>query len=383
MSDEPVNILLVDDRPENLTSMEALLARPDRHLLKATSGNDALRLLLKHDVALVLLDVQMPVMDGYEIARLMRGRERTRSVPIIFVTASDRSEERAYQGYEVGAVDFLYKPISPIILKSKVDVFIQLHRNAAELKALNGALELTSAELRRRVADLQSVNHTLSHDLRAPLRSIDGFSRILSEEYSGKLGEEADRYLLRIANACARMSRMLDDLYRLLRIGSADQSFSRVDCQVVLDGVLEDLRADIQATGAVVDAGPMPTIPANPTLLALILQNLIANAIKFRGAESPRIHVSAERDSAGWRFSIKDNGIGIEDKFAGKIFGLFPRLTNDTVPGTGVGLALCKQSVEKHGGAIWVESEAGRGCTFHFTIPAVQPDSQTRSSESS
>ena len=255
MSDEPVNILLVDDRPENLTSMEALLARPDRHLLKATSGNEALRLLLKHEVALVLLDVQMPGMDGYEIARLMHGRERTRDIPIIFVTASDRSEERAYHGYEAGAVDFLYKPISPIILKSKVEVFIQLHRNATELKALNSALELTSAELRRRVADLQSVNHTLSHDLRAPLRSIDGFSRILSEEYHGKLGEDADRYLLRIANACARMSRMLDDLvspaaYRqrrpVVRLGRLP---------AVLDGVIEDLRADIQSTGAVVTRG--------------------------------------------------------------------------------------------------------------------------------
>jgi light-regulated signal transduction histidine kinase (bacteriophytochrome) len=270
-----------------------------------------------------------------------------------------------------------------MVLRSKVDVFIQLHRNATELKAVNGALELTSAELRRRVADLQSVNQTLSHDLRAPLRSIDGFSRILSESYRGKLDEEADRYLLRIANACARMSRMLDDLYRLLRIGGADQSFVSVDSHVVLEGVIEDLRADIQATGAVVSAGPMPTVPANPTLLALILQNLIANAIKFRGAEAPQIHVSVERESAGWRFSIKDNGIGIETQFAGKVFGLFQRLTNDTVPGTGVGLALCKQSVEKHGGAIWVESEAGRGCTFYFTIPAAQPDSQTRRSESS
>ena len=137
MSSTPVCILLVDDKPENLLALEELLKQPDRQLFRAGSGNEALRLLLKHEFALVLLDVQMPEMDGYETAQLMRGAEPTRSVPIIFVTAGDRSEERAFRGYEVGAVDFLYKPVNPQVLQSKVDVFVELHRRNQDLRVVN------------------------------------------------------------------------------------------------------------------------------------------------------------------------------------------------------------------------------------------------------
>jgi signal transduction histidine kinase len=367
----PVSILLVDDRPENLVTMEAVLGKPGRQLLKATSGNEALRLLLKHEVAVALLDVQMPGMDGFEIARLMRGQARTRDVPIIFVTAGDRSEGSAFEGYEAGAVDFLYKPISPVVLESKVDVFIRLFASAREQRRLVAALEQTGAALRQRVADLESVNRTLSHDLRAPLRSIEGFSRILVESTAGQLDEDARGCLDRIIRASARMHRMLDDLYRLLHLSSADETFAPTDATQVVTSVVEDLRADIAAAGASVTHGALPGVPANATLLALVLQNLIGNALKFRraGAE-PAIHVEAVRDGSGWRFSVADNGVGIDPGAREKIFEVFQRLTGDAVPGTGVGLALCKQSVEKHGGAIWVESEPGRGSTFYFTLPA-------------
>ena len=371
MGAEPVSILLVDDRPENLVTMEAVLGQPGRELLKATSGNEALRLLLKHEVAVALLDVQMPGMDGFEIARLMRGQARTRDVPIIFVTAGDRSEGSAFEGYEAGAVDFLYKPISPVVLKSKVEVFIRLYVASREQRALVAALESTSAALRLRVADLESVNRTLSHDLRAPLRSIEGFSRILVEEAAEKLDDDARGYLDRITRASARMHRMLDDLYRLLHLSSAEETFAPTDANAIVEGVVEDLRADIAAAGAAVTHGALPVVPANGTLLALVVQNLIGNALKFRRPDAaPAIHVDAARDGSGWRFSVADNGVGIEPGSREKIFEVFQRLTGDAVPGTGVGLALCKQSVEKHGGAIWVESEPGRGSTFYFTLPA-------------
>src|SRR5262249_44981686 len=170
----PVKILLVDDRPENLSLLEHVLEAPDRLLLRATSGNEALKLLLVHHFAVVLLDVQMPDMDGYETAQLMRSDPRSRAVPIIFITAGDRSDEQTFRGYDVGAVDFIYKPINTHILKSKVDVFVQLHRRAEEVRALNAALERSRAALEEKVADLEAVNRTLSHDLRAPLRSIQG-----------------------------------------------------------------------------------------------------------------------------------------------------------------------------------------------------------------
>jgi light-regulated signal transduction histidine kinase (bacteriophytochrome) len=374
---------MVDDRQENLVAMEAVLARPDRRLLTATSGNDALRLLLRNDIAVALLDVQMPGMDGYEIARLMRGEARTRDVPIIFVTAGDHSDDRVFQGYEVGAVDFLYKPVNAVALESKVEVFIQLHRNAVQLRTLNAALEKTSARLQERIVDLENVNRTLLHDLRAPLRSIDGFSRILVESCRAQLDEEAVGYLDRISKACHRMGRMLEDLHHLLRVSGTDESFSEIDCDRVLSDVLEDLGADLSATATEVTHDPLPTVHANATLLALVLQNLIGNAIKFRGSEPPRIHVGAQRDGRRWRFGVRDNGIGIDPEHVQKVFGVFKRAVSDAIPGTGVGLALCKQAVEKHGGTIWVESTPGAGSTFYFTIPVDQRTSRVQRSETS
>jgi two-component system, sensor histidine kinase and response regulator len=383
MGAEPVNVLLVDDRVENLVSMEAVLRRPDRRLLTATSGNDALRLLLRSEVAVALLDVQMPGMDGYEIARLMRGEARTRDVPIIFVTAGDHSDHRVFQGYEVGAVDFLHKPVDPVALESKVEVFIQLHRNAAQLKALNAELAATGARLQERVADLENVNRTLLHDLRAPLRSIDGFSRILVDSCRAQLDAQAVGYLDRISKACHRMSRMLDDLHHLLKVSGSEGSFTDTDCERVLSEVLEDLSADIAATATTITRDPLPTIRANPTLLALVLQNLIGNAIKFRAGEPPRIHLGAERDGKSWRFSVRDNGAGVPDDQREKIFGVFKRAASDAVPGTGVGLALCKQAVEKHGGRIWVDAAPGGGSVFFFTMPVDQPASRAHKSETS
>jgi two-component system, sensor histidine kinase and response regulator len=369
MSPAPVSLLLVDDKPENLLVLEELLKRPDRRIDRAGSGNEALRLLLKQEYALVLLDVQMPEMDGYETAQLMRGAEATRSIPIIFLTAGDRSEENVFRGYEVGAVDFLYKPVNPQLLRNKVDVFVELHRRNQELRALNTALERTGVSLREKVVDLENVNRTLSHDLRAPLRSIVGFTNILAESLEGKLDADGRDCLRRIIAAGERMGRMLDDLYRLLRLSAAEEAFPPTDCGEVLRGVLEDLRGDVEAAGAELSHDPLPTIRANPMLLGQIFQNLIVNALKFRGADRPSVHVSASPEPGAWRFGVRDNGIGVPAEFRERIFGLFDRLAQDTLPGTGVGLALCKRAVEKHGGRIWVESSEGEGSIFLFTIP--------------
>jgi two-component system, sensor histidine kinase and response regulator len=368
MTRTPVNVLLVDDRPENLLALEELLAEPDRNIIRASSGNEALRLLLKHDVALVLLDVQMPEMDGYETAQLMRGAEPTRSVPIIFLTAGDRGEERAFRGYEVGAVDFLYKPINPQLLRNKVEVFVQLHRRNDELRGLNDALERTSAALREKISDLENVNRTLSHDLRAPLRSVRAFAQLLDESIGDKLEGETRHFMDKILNASERMGRMLDDLYALLRLSAAEESFPRTDCGAVLRDVLEDVRGDLESTRAEVTQDALPTMRANPLLLGQIFQNLITNAIRFRSGDRVSIHVSAEEQQGGWRFGVRDDGIGIPADAQERIFELFNRLGGDGLPGTGVGLALCKRAVEKHGGRIWVESALGQGSTFYFTI---------------
>jgi signal transduction histidine kinase len=373
MTHTPLNILLVDDKPENLLALEQVLKAPDRNIFRAGSGNEALRLLLRHNFAVVLLDVEMPEMDGYETAQIMRSEERTRAVPIIFVTAGDHSDQRTFRGYEVGAVDFLQKPVNAHILRSKVAIFAELHRKNEDLATVNGVLERTSEALREKVIDLENVNRTLSHDLRAPLRSIHSFSGLLEESLRGRLADddEALDHLGRILRASTRMGKMLDDLFALLRLSASEGALSDdVDTEAVLTEVLDSLRSDVEQSRAEITHDPLPRARANPMLFAQILQNLISNAIKFAGDAPPRIHVGVDEMRSSWRFSVRDHGVGIEPAARERIFGLFERVGGDTVPGSGVGLALAKRAVDKHGGRIWVESSGtGAGATFYFTIP--------------
>jgi len=363
-----VSILLVDDKQENLVALEELLRKPDRRVIKASSGNDALRVLLRNDVAAVLLDVEMPDMDGYEVAQLMRGAERTRLVPIIFVTAGDRSEQRTFRGYEAGAVDFLYKPVDAHTLESKVNVFVELYRKTRELAEVNANLERTSAMLRDKVADLENVSHSLSHDLRAPLRSMRAFAQILAESLDGKLDEEQADALDRVLQGSARMAAMVDELFELLRVAAQDAPRAPVDVASVLIALLDGLRDDIARAAVRVTWDALPTLHANRALVAQVLQNLIANAIKYRREVPPEVHITAERHSDGWELAVRDNGIGIAPDDHERVFRLFERVTNDAA-GTGVGLALCKRAVDKLGGRIWIESTPGVGSTFRFTIP--------------
>ena len=363
-----VSILLVDDKPENLVALEELLRKPDRHLVRASSGNDALRLLLRHDFAVVLLDVEMPDMDGYEVAQLMRSTARTRLVPIIFVTAGDRSEQRTFRGYEAGAVDFLYKPIDAHTLESKVRVFVDLYRKTHELAAVNASLERTSAMLRDKVADLENVSHSLSHDLRAPLRSIRAFAQILGESLTGKLDDEQADALDRVVQGAARMAAMIDELFDLLKLAAQDAPRAPVDLAAVLAATLEALHDDVAGTGAVITSGALPTLHTNRALVDQVLQNLIGNAIKFSGDRRPEVHVTAQRRNDGWDIAVRDNGIGIAPDDHDRVFRLFERVTREAA-GTGVGLALCKRAVERIGGRIWIDSAPGAGSTFHFTVP--------------
>lgn len=361
----PSNILIVDDRGENRYALEQLLEHPERKIYSVSSGEDALRVALEREFALILLDVEMPVMDGYETAQLLRGTKRTRLVPIIFVTAGDRTVERTFRGYESGAIDYLFKPIDPHVLRSKVELFVQLHRRTNEL-------ERTSAELRQRIADLEYVHQTLSHDLRAPLRHIRAFSQIALESAT-QLDPAAADALARVARATDRLRTMIDDLYSLLRL-SADASESvPTELGTLLEQeVLEALRGEIESSGAVIKHDPLPKVVANRRLVAQTLQNLIANAIRFRGVDTPVVTVGAQRATDAWQISVSDNGVGIETSERENVFRLFTRLDAQR-SGSGVGLALCSRAVEKLGGKIWVESSPPRGSTFLFTIPDRPP----------
>jgi len=222
--------------------------------------------------------------------------------------------------------------------------------------------------------ELQEFAYVLAHDLQEPLRTVVNFSQLLAEEYEGKLGEDADKYIAYSVEGALRTEALLKGLLYYLEITERESdSELPVDCNHVLSQTLRSLHTAIQQSGATVTSDPLPTVVAKEAMLTQILQNLIGNSIKYRGEAAPTIHISAERTVEGWQFSIRDNGMGIGPADSKLVFGMFKRLHGKEIPGTGIGLALCRKVVERHGGRIWVESETGHGATFKFTIPTLGP----------
>lgn len=398
-----VKILLVDDRPANLLTLESVLEDLGQEMVKATSGKEALRCVLKDDFAVILLDVKMPDMDGFETAALIRERERSRYTPIVFLTAH-KEEEHLFRGYYAGAVDFLYKPINPEVLRSKVAVFVDLslktemlRRQAEVLQARNAELEqlveqrriaeervmalnhelenrvrVRTAELSRSNDDLRQFAYAASHDLKEPMRTIASYTQLLVQRYPDRLDADGQEFLRYVVDAVRRMDTLLSDLLTYSQhLGPKAAVFQPVDVQGVLAGVLMNLHAAIVESGAAVTHDSMPAdVNSDFAQLSQVLQNLLSNALKYRRRDvKPEIHISSQEKDDEWIFSVKDNGVGISPEYRDQVFGIFKRLHGRDYPGTGMGLAICKKIIERHGGRIWVESEAGAGSTFFFTIP--------------
>lgn len=628
-----VKILLVDDSPDNLISLEAALEGLGQELVLARSGTEALRHLLDDDFAAILLDVKMPEMDGFQTAELIRARKRSRHTPILFLTGY-KNEEHLFRGYDLGAVDFLFKPIVPEILRSKVGVFVELSRNTAllerqtevlskaeqkfrslleaapdammisaedgrislvnsqvevlfgfkrqeligqsiralvpkwpgdlvgisrapkefwgrrkngvefpvelslsplrtddglllisamrditerkeadhalrqsearfrllvesvvdyaifmldasgavaswnagaerlkgyseeeiigrhfscfyppeeaksgiadaqleaaiaagrveydgwrvrkdgsrfwanvvltalrdeegrlqgfvkvtrdyteqnkaneEIRTLNARLEERVAErtqellksnaaLRQSNEDLNQFAFAASHDLQEPLRMVVLFSQMLQSTYAQRLDPEADQYISYVVNGAARMELLLKDLLAYSQAGTSNEGPAEfVNCGTVMEKVILNLEVSIAQSAASVTWSDLPTVPAHEVRLVQLFQNLVGNAIKYRGLDPPRVHVGARRQDAGWFFCVEDNGIGIDPEYAQQIFGVFKRLHGHNYPGTGIGLAICQRIVESYGGKIWVESTQGAGSRFYFTLPLAQ-----------
>ncbi len=242
----------------------------------------------------------------------------------------------------------------------------QLHRQVLEASE---ALERNARELERSNSDLAEFAYVASHDLQTPLRSIVGFSKFLSKEYGDKLDEEGHDYIRRLSNAAGRMKTLIDDLLAYSRVGR-EVSEEETDCQAVFDDEMETLQLTIEEAGGVVTHDPLPRLRMDSSLFRQVIRNLTGNAIKYRGDEPPRVHVSAQREPGEWVFSVRDNGIGIDPQYSERIFGVFQRLhSRDEYSGTGIGLAICKKAAQRLGGRIWVESQVGRGSVFYFTVP--------------
>jgi PAS domain S-box-containing protein len=504
------NILVVDDRADGLLALEAVLSSESYNLVQANSGRKALQLAAENDFAVILLDVQMPEMDGFETARLLREHPRSKATPILFVTAINKEERHINQGYESGAVDYIFKPLDPFILKSKVEVFVDLYNKSQQVQRqallirdleierkerqllelrqesmrrfvnladavphiiikamLDGQVEYynqrwyeytglnpqtindlalivhpkdrrklvmfwlrmkrhrlqasqievrirnivdgeyrwhlvrivaeiknnevigwigtctdidnikkaeesarqLSQELNRSNKELEEFAYVASHDLKEPLHVVSSFVCLLERRLQPKLSENEGEYLNFIKQGVEQARTLIKDLLEYSRIGK-EKALETVDLSSAIKEACSNLKVAIDETTANIHYGPMPQIKANRLSMVQLFQNLIGNAIKYKSANLPEIHISAEHKPAGWLFTVRDNGIGIDPQFKDRVFDMFQRLhPRSEYSGTGVGLAICKKIVENHGGRIWVESQLSHGATFYFTIP--------------
>jgi two-component system sensor histidine kinase/response regulator len=384
---DQVRVLVVDDHPDSLRAMAALLEGADRQVVTAASGEEALRHLLQGEYAVILLDVKMIGLDGYETAALIRSREKTREIPIIFLTSNNKEVDQVAKGYSHGAVDYLFKPFVPEILRSKIDVFVELAKKTAALRRQNQELERAKKDLAERArelarsnADLEHFAYVASHDLKEPLRMVSTYVKLLASRYKDRLDTDANDFIEFAVHGVNRMERLIQDVLAYSRAGGKREP-QLVDSTKILEGAIARLASVIRECEAVVTYDVLPTVLGDEGELTRVFQNLLGNAIKFRCDHGPRIHVFAERQRGDaerpdeWLFAVKDDGIGIERVYWDRIFLLFQRLhTQAEYDGSGVGLALCKKIIEAHRGRIWVDSKVGQGSTFYFTLPAGQPD---------
>jgi len=505
--DDDVSILLVDDQPESLLAMSSLLSDVGARVIQARSGREALRNLLARDFALILLDVVMLGMDGFETAALIRERERSRNTPIIFLTAAHRSDLQIFRGYSLGAVDYILKPIVPEVLRAKVRVFVELASTRARLERLMRHLEtrlqtseekyavlmehandailvldrsgtvlevnrqaerlvgaprleiigipiggifdfgegrlpalpaegsvrldeipvrqrsgstpqqwvdLSAAgiqidggervvlaiardvserkraadavrelneELERRVnerttelessnRELEAFSYSVAHDLRAPLRSIIGYSQILEQEAATRLEGEERQHLASIVSATRRMSQLINDLLALSRVTRGEMARQAVNLSAIVSEIEGSLREADPQRRVSISIEPEVMADADPRLIRLALENLIGNSWKFTGKrEQATIEFGVDRARRPRVYYVRDNGAGFDMKHASQLFEAFQRLHVDDFDGTGIGLAIVQRVMMRHGGRAWAESAPDQGATFYFTIP--------------
>jgi len=246
----------------------------------------------------------------------------------------------------------------------------QLHRDIMQRQHAQARLQQYAQELTRSNADLEQFAYVASHDLQEPLRAVVGFLQLLQQNYQGRLEARADEFIRHAVEGSIRMQMLIDGLLAYARVGPQDASLTPTDCTALQQQALANLKVALEESSAVVTHDPLPIVLADATQLLQVFQNLLGNALKFHTAAPPIVHISAERQEDAWVFTVRDNGIGIEAQYVERIFAVFQRLhTRREYPGTGIGLALCKKMVERHGGRIWVESELGKGAMFAFTLP--------------
>ncbi len=374
MTSPAVKCLIVDDLEENILSLEALLRRDGLETLKARSGEEALELLLRHEVALALLDVQMPGMDGFELAEFLRGNERTRHIPIIFVTAGSADAQRRFRGYEAGAVDFIQKPIEAEVLRSKAEVFFDLHRQRQIVAAQRDALETAAQALKEADRRKDVFIAVLAHELRNPVAALHAGMHLLKKRADT---DQAAYIRKRMERQLAHLRRLVDDLLDTSRIveGKISLQKEHIDLATILHSAIEASQANIDAANHSFTADmPSETVwlVADHTRVAQIVANLLNNAARYT-PPGGTISLEARREGEHALIAVRDNGLGIPPELQARIFEIFAQVEGHqdrAAGGLGIGLALVRQLVDLHRGSIKVTSDGpGQGSCFTVRIP--------------
>ncbi|MEZ2248552.1 MULTISPECIES: ATP-binding protein [unclassified Microcoleus] len=418
------NILVVDDTPENLRLLSTMLSQRGYVPRCVINGQMALRACNSNPPDLILLDIMMPEMNGYEVCQHLKNDAITRDIPVIFISAKDEVFDKV-NAFAVGGVDYISKPFQFEEVLVRIESHLTLRNLQKQLKEQNvllqeeissrlaveevlheknqilqqeistrcavektlqeqnlllqkeignrqrveSALLKSNQELARSNAELEQFAYVASHDLQAPLATIASYAQLLEKRYQEQLDSQANKFIGNIVQGCTRMQALIDDLLEYSRVGRSQKPFKPTNCNQLLEQALANLQGVIRDTQAVVSYGELPVVNGEISQLVQLFQNLVGNAIKYRKNEPPAISISVCKQHDHWLFSVADNGIGIARQHQERIFQIFQRLhTQKEYSGTGIGLAICQKIVELHGGRIWVNSEPGQGSTFYFTL---------------
>ena len=419
MTDERVSILLVDDRPENLLALEAILEPLGQDLIRANSGAEALKRVLEVDLSVILLDVQMPGMNGFEVAEIIKSRERSRTIPIIFLSAISKEDAYVFKGYSMGAVDYVFKPFNPDVLRSKVAVFVDLFlkqreihrqgellresqkrelelehrtslleteaRSAAKLSQMNDELHRRQIALEQAMGARNRFYASMSHELRTPINAVIGYSTLMLDNIYGPLNAKQKEGLQRTLKAARHLLELVNDVLDLSKIEAGKIELSLQP--VMFPSLIEDLFVTVRpladeygsSLGLEIEGEPF-NIVSDPRRVRQILLNLLSNAIKFGEGKPIRV-LCKQNEAKGVEIDVVDLGVGIAKEDISRIFEEFVQVSESKQPGTGLGLPISRRLAQLLDGSLTVHSTPGEGSAFRLTLPASLEDDLSPTAE--
>lgn len=383
MMSTDATILVIDEDSANISALEKLLKSPHRSFLSAGNAQDGLKKAVDNEVDLIILDIQDPVLNGLEVVQKLKSNTRTTNIPIIFMANEEMKCQLQISHMKDSSVDYFLKPFVPYLVQNKVSLFLKiqsqqkelmnkklsLQRAQAEICALTISLEKEREQTKRINSELDSLFYSVSHDLRAPLRILTGYSAILEEDYSHVFNDEVKKIVSVIQRKAVHLDAMIERLLQFSALSAKELQKSNIDVHHLVEKIIHNMSDSIGNTKIVLRE--LPTATADLSLFTHVWTNLLSNAFKYSSKkENPEIEVGSYKIENEIVYYIKDNGVGFDMQYSNKLFSVFQRLHQESeFDGIGVGLSIVQRIILKHGGRIWAEGEVNTGATFYFTLP--------------